>query len=259
MLRKTCVWLLAASLAASATLAQTPQTADELIEKNLAARGGKDKIKAINTVRMTGKMVMGQGQEAPIVLEMARPNKVRVEFTIQGMTGVQAYDGKSGWTLMPFMGKTDPEPMPAEELKLLEEQADFDGPLVDYKEKGHQVEYAGKEDLEGSPVHKLKVTRKSGDVAYFYIDAEQFLEVKQTSKTKLRGQELEGQTTLGDYKEVGGVLFPHSIEQQPVGAPGKVVMTLEKIEINPEVPATRFEMPAATPKTETKEPAPPGR
>jgi outer membrane lipoprotein-sorting protein len=255
MIRKTFAWLLVAGLAGAAVQAQT---ADELIGKNLQARGGKDKIKAVQSARMTGKMVMGQGMEAPFTLEMSRPNKMRMEFTIQGMTGVQAFDGKTGWSVMPFMGKKDPEAMSADEVKQAADQADMDGVLVDYKDKGHQVEYAGKEDVEGTPAYKLKVTKKNGDVANVYLDAESYLEIKEAGKTKMRGQEIEGETTFGDFKTVDGLVFPFSIEQKAKGMPAGMTMTISKVEVNPTVEGSRFAMPAAEKATEKKQsPAPP--
>lgn len=243
MIRKTFACLFLASLIGAAASAQT---ADELVEKNIQARGGRDKIKAVQSIRMTGKMSINQGGqmlEMPIVMEAARPDKVRVDSTFQGMTIVQAYDGKTGWIVMPMMGKKDPEEVSGDQLDQIKRQADvIDGDLVDYKEKGHQVEYVGKEDMEGTPVYKLKVTRKDGQVVYVYLDAEQYLEIKQKQKTKVpSGQEIESESTMSDYKEVGGILFPHSMEMK--AGPGTMSMTLEKIEINPELPASRFEMP----------------
>lgn len=243
MIRKTFAWLLLAGLTGAAVQAQT---ADEIINKHLTARGGKDKIKAVQTARMTGKM-NAQGMEAPITLELSRPNKMRMEFTIQGMTGIQAYDGKSGWSVMPFMGKTEPEAMSADDIKQAEDQADMDGLLVDYKEKGHQVEYVGKEDVEGTPAYKLKVTKKSGDVVNVYIDAESYMDIKESGKVKVRGQEIESQTTYGDFKTVDGLVFPFSIEQKPQGAPAGMVISISKVEVNPTVEASRFAMPAAKP------------
>jgi outer membrane lipoprotein-sorting protein len=242
MIRKTFALALLAGLV---SIAATAQTADELIAKSIEARGGKDKLKAVKTLRMTGKMALPQGMEAPFTAELARPNKMRRDFTIQGMTGSMAYDGTSGWSLMPFMGKKEAEPMSGDDLKALEDEADFDGPLVDYKEKGHQVELVGKEDVDGSPAYKLKVTKKNGDVEYHYLDAEQYLEVKVEGKQKMRGQEIEGVSTLGNYKEVGDLIFPFSIESKQKGAPGSMVITIDKVEINPDVPASRFEMPKA--------------
>jgi outer membrane lipoprotein-sorting protein len=250
MKRKTFAGLLLAGLMGTVAWAQSPQTADEIIAKNLEAKGGLDKLKAVQSMRISGKMMVGPGMEAPMVIEMARPHKVRMEFTLQGMTGIQAYDGKGGWSVMPFMGKKEPEPMSADDLKQAEDQADIDGPLVDYKEKGNQVEYLGKDEVEGTPVHKLKVTKKNGDVQTLYLDADSFLEIKSEGKTKMRGQEIEGETTFGDYKEVGGLIIAHSIQSKMKGSqgPGQTI-TFEKIEINPEIASSRFEMPAKPAET----------
>jgi len=242
MIRKTFAWALLAGLV---SIAATAQTADELVAKSIEARGGKDKLTAVKTLRMTGKMALPQGMEAPFTAELARPNKMRRDFTIQGMTGSMAYDGTNGWSLMPFMGKKEAEPLSGDDLKAMEDEADFDGALFNYKEKGHQVELVGKEDVDGSPAYKLKVTKKNGDVEYHFLDAEQYLEVKVEGKQKVRGQEIEGVSTLGNYKEVGGLIFPFSIESKQKGAPGSMVITIEKIEINPDLPASRFEMPKA--------------
>lgn len=255
IIRKTFAWALLAGLV---SFAASAQTADELIAKSIEARGGKDKLKAVKTLRMTGKMALPQGMEAPFTAELERPNKMRRDFTIQGMTGSMAFDGKNGWSLMPFMGKKEAEPMSGDDLKTLEDEADFDGPLVDYKEKGHQVELVGKEDVDGSPAYKLKVTKKNGDVEYHYLDAEQYLEVKVEGKQKVRGQEIEGVSTLGNYKEVGGLIFPFSIESRQKGAPGGMTITIDKIEVNPDVPASRFDMPKAEkPASPPPPPTPP--
>lgn len=247
MIRKTLAGLAVAVLATSGLAAQT---ADEIVEKSIQAQGGREKLEKLQTLRMTGNMVMGQGMEAPFVLELSRPNKMRMELTVQGMTIVQAYDGATGWMINPMMGKAEPEKLPEEMTKSMAEQADFDGLLYDYKEKGHQVEYVGKEDMEGTPVHHLKVTKKGGDVADVFLDAEHFLQLKVKQKTEARGQVIEGETVLGDYKEVEGLVFPHSMESQSPGMPGKMLMNISKIELNPDLSASRFEMPAAPAKDE---------
>ncbi len=242
MKRKTFACLFLAGLMSAAAWAQT---ADEIIAKNIEAKGGLDKLKGVQTMRISGKMMMGPGMEAPMVIEMARPKKMRMEFTFQGMTGIQAYNGSTGWMVMPFMGKTEPEPIPEDALKQFEEQADIDGALVDYKAKGNQVEFLGKGDVEGTPAYKLKVTKKNGDISTLYLDADSYLEIKAEGKTNIQGQDIEGETTFGDYKEVGGLVMAHSIQSKVKGGqgPGQTI-TFEKIEINPELAASRFEMPA---------------
>jgi hypothetical protein len=230
------------------------ETVDELIAKNIEARGGLEKLKAVQTVRMTGKMMMGPGMEAPMTLEMKRPGSLRLDFTFQGMTGTQAFDGKTGWSIIPFGGKKDPEPMSPEDTKQAEEEADIDGPLVDYKAKGHTVELLGKEKVEGSDAHKLKVTLKNGNVRTLYLDAESFLEIKAESKRTIRGTDHEFESTIGDYKEVSGLLLPHSIQSGAKGRPEKQSIVVDKIEVNPVIDDARFKMPAPTP--EAPKPAP---
>ena len=219
------------------------QTVDEIIAKNLQAKGGLQKLKAVQAARLTGTMTVGPGMEAPFVLEFKRPNQMRLDFTLQGMTGTQAYDGKTGWMLMPFSGRKDPEPMPTEALKEVEEQADFDGPLVDYQAKGHKVEFVGKEKVEGSDAYKLKVTLKNGDIRYIYLDADQYLEIRVESKTMVRGTEIETTTSIGDYKEVGGLMVPHAMETTQAGSPQSRKVTIEKIELNVPIDDARFKMP----------------
>jgi outer membrane lipoprotein-sorting protein len=231
------------ALAALVAVPASAQTLDEVLAKNYKARGGLDKLKAVQTVRMTGTMTVGPGMEAPLVLEQKRPNMFRMEFTLQGMTGVQAYDGKTGWQLMPFQGRKDPEPLPEDAMKQVEEQADFDGPLVDYKAKGNAVELVGKEKVEGSDAYKLKVTLKTGDLRYIYLDADSYLEVRVEEKSTVRGTDVESETTIGDYKEVGGLMFPFAVESGQKGSPQKMKMTVDKIELNVPIDDAPFKMP----------------
>jgi outer membrane lipoprotein-sorting protein len=222
------------------------QTVDEVIAKNIAAHGGLEKMKAVESLRMAGRMTFG-AMEASAVMEVKRPASMRMEITLQGMTIVQAYDGKTGWQIVPFTGKLDPEPMSPDELKDAEENADMDGPLVDYKAKGHQVELLGKESVEGTPCYKLKVTRKNGNVTFFYLDVDTGLEIRSVSKRMIRGTETELDTSYGDYKEVGGLMLPHTVDQGAVGRPERQKIIIDKIEINPTIDNSRFAMPAPKP------------
>jgi len=240
----------AAVLALIAPLASA-QTLDEVLAKHYTAMGGLDKIKAAKSVRMTGVMAMGPGMEAPFTLEMKRPKSMRMEFTFQGMTGIQAYDGKQGWMVMPFMGKKDPEPVPTEQIKDLEEQADMDGPLVDWKAKGNTVELLGKESVEGTDAYKVKVTRKSGDVSTMYLDAENYLIIKSESKRTVRGTEVEGESIVGDYKPVEGIMFAFAMENGQKGSPQKQKLTFSKIEVNPTLDDSRYKMPPPSAKADS--------
>jgi hypothetical protein len=253
--------LAAALLAGFAGAALSAQTADELVEKYIQAKGGRDKIKAVKTMRMTAKMTMGQGMEAPVVMELVpAEHKLRMEFTLQGMTGVQAYDGTNGWQVMPFLGKTDPEPMTGDDLKDVKENADLvEGPLFNYKDKGNTVAYLGKGDLEGTPVQKLKLTKKDGDVTTIYLDADSYLELKDETTRTIRGQATDLETTFGNYKQVEGLTLPFTIETKLKGAAGgqSQAIIVDKIEVNTAIPASRFEMPKAEKKQEAPKNAPP--
>ena len=243
MFRSTLLGIALCAVLAPAVMAQT---VDEIIAKNIQAHGGMEKLKSVKTMRMTGKMMMGPGMEAPFSLSSKRPKMTRVEFTFQGMTGIQAYDGKDGWMVMPFMGKKDPEAMPEDQVKLMDDQADMDGPLVDWKEKGNKVELLGKEQVEGAEAWKIKVTKKDTTVVTMYLDAESFLEIKTEGKRKMRGTEFEGETLFGDYKEVDGIMVAHSMESGPKGSPQRQKMVFEKIEMNPPLADSLFAMPAGT-------------
>jgi outer membrane lipoprotein-sorting protein len=249
-MRKRNLLMFAATMLVSVAL--HAQTVDEILDKNAAARGGWDKLRALKAYKMTGKMAMGGGMEAPFIMIKSRPENVRMEFTVQGMTGIQAYDGTTGWMVMPFMGKKDPETMTGDMLKDVKEQADFDGPMVDYKKKGNTVELLGKEEIEGTPAYKLKLTTKAGDETIIYVDADSFLEIKMQAKRKIQGQEMETETSLGNYQEFNGMLFPMSIEMKPKGAPSGQTITISKIEIDPAVDAQLFGMPKKAAEPEAK-------
>lgn len=247
MIRKVCLPILVLLVTASCLSAQT---VDEIIAKNVQARGGAEKLKGVQSIKSTATMSMGPGMELPGTVIQKRPALARLEFTAQGLTAVQAYDGKNAWQIMPFMGKKDPELMSADEAKETEEMADVDGPLVDYKSKGHQVELLGKEKIEGTDAYKLKLTLKNGDVQTVYIDADSFLEIKEVTKRSIRGTETEVESSIGDYKEVNGIMFPFAIESAVKGADQKQKITITKIELNVPADDSIFKMPAAAPKPE---------
>jgi outer membrane lipoprotein-sorting protein len=220
------------------------QSLDDIVSKHVAAMGGLDKIKAVKTIRQTGKATVGPGIVAPVTLSMARPNAFRMELSIQGKTLIQATDGSTAWMMNPFAGATAPEKMSADDAKELNEMADIDGALVDWKAKGHTVEFIGKEDFEGTEVLKLKVVLKSGETKYTYLDASTFLVLKETGKRKREGAELDVETVFGDYKTVEGLTMPFSIEAKAGGQP-QFQMTMDKIELNPTLDPAVFTMPAA--------------
>jgi len=234
---------LVAVLALLAPVAASAQTVDEIVARHVAARGGREALAAVRTVRMTGRATEGPGREAIVRREIARPGRIRTEFEFQGTTGVYAWDGSAGWRVSPLDGRFEPEPLPAEEAAIAAEQADIDGPLVDWKAKGHRVELVGTEALPGGRAHHLKVTLKSGAVRDVWVDATTGLVVKTLSTRIWRGREVPIELTFADYRESGGVLLPRSIETSVAGRPRRLQIVVESVEVNPVLDDARFRMP----------------
>lgn len=227
------------------------QTADDLIAKNIEARGGMEKIQSIKTLRMTGKFEGGGGFVAAVGQENQRPNLIRETFSLQGMTAVQAYDGSNGWQIQPFGGKKDPELMGEDDLRDLLLDADFEGPLVNYKEKGNTVEFLGHDTVDGDDALRLKVTLKNGDIIYDYLDPDTFIEIRRDIQQFIRGSVRERVMSLGSYKPVDGVMFPFSIGQGTKAHPDDQIMTIRKIEANVTIDPADFMLPASL-RTEEK-------
>jgi hypothetical protein len=243
--------LLALACVAASAAHASAQTADEIVEKFIKTVGGMEKIQAVKSLRRVGKFSGGGGFEAQLVEENKRPNLVRQEFVIQGMTGVYAYDGRGGWKIEPWGGKKDAEAVGEEELKGLVEDSDIDGPLVNYRAKGVKVEYVGMDEVEGTDAYKLKVTMRSGDVRVYYMDTDYYVPIKIETKRMIRGAEREYETILGDYKEVGGWYLPFSVESGVKGSPNRQKVTYEKIDANVSLDDARFARPAPKPEPTT--------
>jgi hypothetical protein len=216
------------------------QTVDEIVAKNLEARGGRAALLAVKSLRMTGHAFGGPGREALVTREISRPGRIRTEFTFQGTTGVFIWDGKTGSRVSPLEGTLEPQPLSEDAAALSAEQADIEGPLVDAKAKGNRIELVGKADLPGGAAHELKVTLKSGVVRRVFVDAATGLVVKSESTRTLRGHELQFEVTYADFKKVGGVAFPHTLEMGVRGRPQRLKIVIDTVEVNPQLDEARF-------------------
>jgi len=233
-------------------LSASSQTAEELVNKNIEAKGGMEKIKAIKTLRMTGKLIVS-GLTATQGQDNMRPNLVRETTTLQGMTAVQAYDGSTGWQIQPFGGRKDPELMGEDDMRDLLLDSDFDGPLVDYKAKGNTVEYLGHDTVDGDDALRLKVTLKNGDIVYYYLDPDTYLEIRKETQEFIRGSVRENAANLGSYKPVAGVMFPFSIASGPKNDPTSwQTVTVDKLEANVPLDISEFAVPASLKKDASK-------
>ena len=220
------------------------QTVDEVIASSIRARGGMDKLESVKTLRTTSKVLFGDIR-ATVVQINKRPDKVREEISLQGLTLVQSYDGAGAWMIDPFGGRKDPQRMSEDDAKSLVVDADFDHPLVNYKQKGHTAELMGHDSVEGTDCYKIRLTLKNGDVFVYYLDTDSFLELKLETQMKIRGAIQENETYYGDYEEVQGMYFPFAVESARKGDSNRQKITLEKVEINVPVEDGSFAMPAA--------------
>jgi hypothetical protein len=222
------------------------QTTDEIVAKVLAARGGVEKAKAVQTERITGTIYFNPELYGPFLAEFKRPGKMHNEVTIQNKTVVRSFNGKdSGWVTNPFAGKNAPEPMSAEEVKDAVNEADFDGPLVDAKAKGNVIELNGTEKVEGRDAYILKVTHKDGQVSSYSFDTKTFLLVKWSGVDTVSGEEVTRETYFHDYRDVGGLKFAFELVSNTPGADVTQRIVVDKIEVDPQIDETHFGKPAA--------------
>jgi len=279
MLRKISGIFTLVTLAVSPVLAaNTPSapaglSAAQIVDKNVAARGGLQAWRAVQTLSLQGKMGAGGNQRAalpvpmanpkesvntlprrpaeeaqlPFLMEMKRPRKVRVELQFHGQTAVQVYDGANGWKLRPFLNRHEFEPFSEEELKIASNQEELDGPLVDYAAKGTHVELGGTEKVEGHDTYKIKVTEKTGHTFHVWVDAKTFLEAKiEGQPRRLDGTEHPVEVYYRDYRTVDGLQIPFVMETRVLSVgknalgirdtavpPEKIV--IDKVVVNPKV------------------------
>ena len=284
MLRKIYATFILVTLAVSLVLAaDTPSapaglSAAQIVDKNVAARGGLAAWRAVQTLSLQGKLGAGGNQRAllhvpmpnskefvntlprrpaeevqlPFLMELKRPRKMRLELKFNGQTAVQVYDGTNGWKLRPYLNRHDFEPFSEQELKIASYQGDLDGPLVDYAAKGTQVALDGTEKVEGRNTYKIKVTEKSGHTFHVWVDAVTFLEAKiEGQPRRLDGTDHPVEVYYRDYRAVDGLQIPFLLETRvlPVGKnasgfretpvpPERIV--IDKVVVNPKVEEKLF-------------------
>lgn len=237
---KNITAFLSVFLLVSGNLVQA-QSIDDILKEHFSA-SGQDNLLKVNTQKLTGKMIQG-GVEIPFIQMAKRPDKVRIEGTFQALTFVQTYNGKEGWSLNPFAGVTDPQPMSEDELKSMRYQSDMDGMLWKWKEKGYTVTFDGKEDMEGTSCYKIKLVTKEGDSFTYYIDSDSYIMIRSNTKIKVMGNEAEADTYYSNYMQVEGLAVPAKIETK---MNGQLMMTIivDKVELNIELADTLFDKPA---------------
>ncbi len=254
MLRGTsliCLYLIACltgALIAPMALGAPPQalTVDQIIEKNIAARGGLNAWRSIQTMTISGKMDAGSKQnvQLPFVMSLKRPRMSRLEIEFAGKTAVQVYDGTNGWKVRPFLGRNEVETFTKEETDQAAEQQDLDGLLIDHDAKGIKVDLEGTEQVEGHAAYKLKVILQNGKAHHLWVDAQSFLEVKlEGFPRRLDGKMHSVSVYYRNYGPAGDVKVPFLLETVVEGVTPSRKMTIEKVAVNPKLEERAFAKP----------------
>jgi hypothetical protein len=238
---------LAAVLALCVPASGLAQTVDELVARNVAARGGAAAWRAVSTLRLAGRVDVGQGMLVPYVLEQKRPHKMRLELVFDGQTAVQCSDGKAGWKVEPFRGRTTPVPLTVDELAEGTGPSDIDGLLFDHARRGLSVELVGREKVQERDAVRLKVTLPGGAIRWVSLDAETALELKVEARRRLVGRERRVETFYQDWQATDGLLIPRRLETRAEGA--LHLLTVESVRVNSPIDDARFARPAAEGKS----------
>jgi hypothetical protein len=231
------------ALLPGALRAEAPSV-DQVLAKHIAARGGYARIKAIQSVKSTGRLELG-----PMVLSISIENprgSFRSDTSYQGLTKIEVFDGTQGWVLDPFAGDgpaAKAQPMTPAQLKQAALQMDFDSPLVDAPAKGHRISLEGKARVGSAEAYVVRVDLATGNVLRSYLDTTTFMEIKVTNMAVNEGQEIEVEALLSDYRPVAGVMLPFVLEIRPKGQPQGMKMTFDKVEANLPMEPARFKMP----------------
>jgi len=227
-----------------AAACSAPSPVDEVVDSYIAARGGVERLTALNSVRFSGTATASGGRIAKVVLEMKRPGLYRLEFSAQGTKAVFAHDNESGWQIAPLEGQLEPErTKPENDAPPGLDERDVEGHLVNWREKGHLVELMGIEALESGDAYKLKVTLKSGAVRYDYIDVESRMRVRSDITQMMQGREVQVEEIFSDFREVDGIIFAHAVETHISDRPESIRIIVESVDLNPELEDERFMFP----------------
>jgi len=220
-------------------------TGSDLVAKNLAARGGAEKLAAISSIQFTGRLVVPGDYELTYKeTRLRKGGEARIDSSIQGLTLVQGYDGKVGWRINPFEGRRDAERMSEDETRAFADDATIDGPLLSAKARGATVTYLGREDFDGTNTYKLRVVDPTGVQYMYFLDPDTYLVVE---TRKPRGARQVTQIELGDFELVNGVYFPFELEMGPLDSPADQhqKILIESAHVNVPLSEGMFHMPAA--------------
>lgn len=220
------------------------QTAEEIVAKHIAAIGG-DNWGKVEALKSEAKITAdgAPGMSIGMTMTSVRDKALRMDVSVMGMTQTTVLKGDAGWSTNPFMNKTEPEPLTADQVKAMKDMTDIDGTLIGYKEKGYTLEYVGTEDVDGTEAIKIKVNKGDKRVEYSFFDPTSFYEIKNIRVEVIDGQESESATTYSNFKKQNDIVFPFTIQQSDPNM-GSSTITVTSITVNPTVDMKTFDMPA---------------
>jgi hypothetical protein len=241
-----CLMLMACSVFAAQTAFGQALTAEQIVEKNIAARGGLEAWRNVKSMKMIGKMDAGgkASVQLPFVLELRRPRQSRLEIEFAGSKAIQVYDGTRGWKVRPFLGRVQVEDFTQAEMQTAAEQGELDGLLIDHETKGIKVGLEGKDTVEEKDTYKLNLTLPNGQTRYLWVDAKSFLEVKiEGFPRRLNGKMHRVETYYRDYQPVDGLMVPFVLETKAEKVTQTRKIVVEKVDLNPQLEDTAFVRP----------------
>ncbi len=215
----------------------TAQDAQEILDNHFETIGQENLLK-VKSIQATGKASQ-MGMEFPFKMINKRPDKLKLAIEVQGTEIIQVVDGETVWAVNPMSGSADPIDVTGPEADGLKENADMDGQLWNWKEKGHQLELDGTEEVEGTECHVLKLTKKNGNIDYYYVDADSYLIIKAKSKIIMEGSEVEMESLLGNFQEVEGFIMPFTTEQLS-GGQTIITIMIDTVKVNEEFDDAMF-------------------
>jgi len=233
------IWIIAFGLLVNMTNAQD---LDEILEAHYETinQEALSQVQNMHIIGKSGRM----GQEFDFEIWKQRPGMFRMEVDVQGQKMIQLYDGEKAYMVAPWTGTKEPQELGETQTDQMEDQADMDGDLWNWKEKGSTLTYEGTEDFEGAEVYILKLIKDNGDIIKYYLDTDSYLPIKTTSKIQMQGAEVEMEIFMSNYKEVNDMVMPHYVETR-MGGEVMSTVTIETIEMNVEMPKDIFVKPAA--------------
>jgi outer membrane lipoprotein-sorting protein len=240
------------SLACAAVLFASPLamaaglTAEQIAEKNAAARGGLSAWRAVESMTLSGRMDAGgtPAVQLPFEMSLQRPHKSRLELHVKDQVAVQVYDGQQGWKQRPFLNRDDVEAFTPQETQAAADDADLDGPLIDHARKGTRIELAGTDTIEGRKAYRLRLTRADGRQSNLWIDTGTFLDVKMDGEPRRLDNKVHKVSVFyRDYKSVGGLKMPMTLETVVDGVRPSRKITFQNVAVNPKLAETLFVKP----------------